>query len=58
MKIRVVMLLWFAFLSGLPQLWSQSSPVVPENVWKALANELSGDIAFDGLDLFSALADA
>ena len=33
----------------LPNLWSQSSPIVPESVWEALANELSGDIAFDHL---------
>jgi hypothetical protein len=28
---------------------SQGTPVVPEDVWQALANELSGDIAFDHL---------
>jgi len=29
------------------QVVAQSTPVVPEKVWKALENELSGDIAFD-----------
>ena len=49
MKIHVLVSLWLVYWSGLPNLWSQSSPIVPESVWEALANELSGDIAFDHL---------
>ncbi len=49
MSIRVSTLLCLAYLSAPPDLWSQSSPIVPESVWEALANELSGDIAFDHL---------
>ena len=49
MRFRVLTLLCLAYSSGLPNLWSQSSPVVPESVWEALSNELSGDIAFDHL---------
>jgi len=28
-------------------LWGQKSPIIPEKVWQALANEISGDIALE-----------
>ncbi|MGH9862640.1 MAG: M28 family peptidase [Candidatus Acidiferrales bacterium] len=49
MKLRRLVFLPFA-LCLLPLLaQGQSTPVIPEKVWKALENELSGDIAFDHL---------
>jgi len=48
MKLRIAGLAWI--LGGAPLLLhAQDTPVIPEKVWQALANELSGDIAFDHL---------
>ena len=48
MKLRIAGLAWI--LGGAPLLLhAQDTPAIPEKVWQALANELSGDIAFDHL---------
>jgi hypothetical protein len=46
-KRAAVCFLAVFFLS--PNLWGQKSPVVPEDVWQALANEISGDIALEDI---------
>ncbi|MFQ5926324.1 MAG: M28 family peptidase [Terriglobia bacterium] len=49
MKSRVVILVSLILCLGPTSITAQDTPVVPAKVWQALANELSGDIAFDHL---------
>ncbi|MFQ5695775.1 MAG: M28 family peptidase, partial [Terriglobia bacterium] len=49
MKLRVSILAGLVFFVAASAGQAQQTPVVPDNVWDALANEISGDIAFDHL---------
>ena len=46
---RIIPLLTLLLCFAPPAAQAQSTPVVPAQVWQALENELSGDIAFDHL---------
>jgi len=46
---RTLILMGIVLCLGLSFGRGQETPVLPEKVWRALANELSGDIAFDYL---------
>ncbi len=46
---RIIPLLTLLLCCAPPAAQAQSTPVVPAQVWQALENELSGDIAFDHL---------
>ena len=47
MRNRALILMGIVLCLGLSLGHGQETPVLPEKVWRALANELSGDIAFD-----------
>lgn len=49
MKLRTAILLALTLTLIPTAARGQSTPVIPDKVWKALENELSGDIAFDHL---------
>lgn len=48
MKLRTVGLLILLLALSLP-LFAQTSPIVPEKVWRAIENEISGDISYNHL---------
>lgn len=48
MKLRTAVLLILLWALSLP-LFAQTSPIVPEKVWTAIENEISGDIAYNHL---------
>ena len=49
MKFRLTLLLCLGLILAPKAALGQTTPVIPPNVWDALNNELSGDIAFDHL---------
>ncbi|MGH9804060.1 MAG: M28 family peptidase [Candidatus Acidiferrales bacterium] len=49
MKFRLTVVLCLGLALAPPPASGQSTPVIPDKVWDALNNELSGDIAFDHL---------